>query len=415
MPTAGIGAEPATTVERPRPPRSVPNVYDAGPLAPPRVRPRIAFLVRALNYGGAERQLVVLATALHRLGSDVRVFAFYSGARPLEAELREAGVRLRVLGKTGRWDVIGFLRRLGTALREERIDVLHGYLDIPNAVSVVMRAFVPRLTVVWGVRASYMDLSQFDWLARATNPVVRILSRYAHLVIANSRAGLEHAVAHGYRHETATVIANGIDAGRFIPDRESGQRVRAEWNVAPGDCLIGLVGRLDPMKDHPTFLAAASLLAARRKVRFVCVGGGEPRYAAAMTELTNELGLSDRVVWAGPRADMCAVYNALDIVCSSSSGEGFPNVIGEAMACGVPCVVTDVGDSAWLLDQPALVAPPGDPEALADRLQLLVDDRAYAARVGIEGQQRIARHFSVSQLAAATEDAIGQLIAGRAQ
>jgi len=278
-----------------------------------------------------------------------------------------------------------------------------------------MRAFVPGLTVVWGVRASYMDLSQFDWLARATNPVVRVLSRYAHLVIANSRAGLEYAVAHGYRHETATVIPNGIDAAQFIPDRTSGQRVRAEWSVAADDCLIGLVGRLDPMKDHATFLAAASRLAARRDVRFVCVGSGEPRYAAAMRELANRLGLADRLVWAGTRADMCAVYNALDIMCSSSSGEGFPNVIGEAMACAVPCVVTDVGDSAWILDQPALVAPPRDPGALAERLQLLVEDRAYAARVGAEGQQRIVRHLSVSQLAAATEDAIGQLVAGQAQ
>ena len=89
------------------------------------------------------------------------------------------------------------------------------------------------------------------------------------------------------------------------------------------------------------------------------------------------------------------------------------NVIGEAMACGVPCVVTDVGDSAWILDQPALVAPPRDPAALAERMQRLVDDRAYAARVGADGRQRILREFSVSRLAASTEAALSQLIAGR--
>jgi len=102
-------------------------------------------------------------------------------------------------------------------------------------------------------------------------------------------------------------------------------------------------------------------------------------------------------------------------MCSSSSGEGFPNVIGEAMACGVPCVVTDVGDSAWILDQPALVAPPRDPMALAERMQRLADDRAYAARVGADGRQRILREFSVARLAASTEHALSQLVAGRAR
>ena len=414
MSAAGIGTARDAVLEPTRSSRSRARVGEGRAPAPRRTSPKIAFLVRALEYGGAERQLVVLAKALHERGNDVRVLTFYAGA-PLEAELRQAGVPLRSLGKTGRWDVFGFLRRLHGVLREERVDILHGYLDVPNAVAVVMRVLHPGLTVVWGVRASYMDLTQFDWLARVTSPIVRALSRYAHLVIANSRAGLEYAVAHGYRRATATVIPNGIDAERFVPDRAPGLRVRAEWGVAPHECLIGLIGRLDPMKDHATFLAAASRLGARPDVRFVCVGGGEPRYAGELAERAEQLELADRLIWAGPRPDMCAVYNALDIMCSSSSGEGFPNVIGEAMACGVPCVVTDVGDSAWILDQPALVAPPRDPAALAERMRRLVDDRAYAARVGADGRQRILREFSVSRLAASTEAALSQLIAGRLQ
>ena len=412
MSAAGIGTARDAVIEPTHASRAIARVGDGRGSPPSRVRPKIAFLVRALEYGGAERQLVVLAKAMHERGNDVRILTFYGGA-PLEAELRQAGVPLRTLGKTGRWDVIGFLRRLHAVLREEPVDILHGYLDIPNAVAAVMRVLHPRLTVVWGVRASYMDLTQFDWLARVSNPIILALSRYAHLVIANSRAGLEYAVAQGYRRATATVIPNGIDAERFVPDRAAGLRVRTEWGVAPHECLIGLIGRLDPMKDHPTFLAAAARLGARPDVRFVCVGGGEPRYADEMAGLARQFGLADRVIWAGPRADMCPVYNALDIMCSSSSGEGFPNVIGEAMACGVPCVVTDVGDSAWILDQPALVAPPRDPAALADRMQRLVDDRAYAARVGADSRQRVLREFSVSRLAASTEEALSRLIAAR--
>jgi len=373
---------------------------------------KIVFLARSLDRGGAERQLVALATALHRRGHAVLVIVFYPGT-PLEAELTDAGVRVRSLDKSGRWDMLGFLRRLYQVLREERPEVLHGYLDIPNVSAVLMRPLVPRLRVVWGVRASNMDLSRYDWLARAFDPIVRSLSRYAHLIIANSRAGSAYVASRGYPPSTIVVIPNGIDADRFHPDRASGRRVRREWNVAPDEKLVGLVGRIDPMKDHPTFLSAAARVAAvRGDVRFACVGDGDPRYRHELTRLADGLGLTHRLIWAGTRADMPAVFNALDVACSSSLyGEGFPNVIGEAMACGVPCVVTDVGDSAWILDHPPLVSPPGDPDAFAQRLNLLLDGgEAYAARVGAEGRQRILSHFSVARLVTATEDAICGLL-----
>lgn len=375
-------------------------------------RPRkVTFLTRSLDHGGAERQLVVLAKELHRRGHAVLVLVFYPGT-PLESELTDAGVRVRSLGKTGRWDVLGFLWRLYRVLCEERPDVLHGYLDVPNASAILMRALMPRLRVVWGVRASNMDLSRYDWLARAADPAVRSLSRYAHLIIANSQAGSTYVVSRGYPPDTIVVIPNGIDTDRFRPDRVSGHRVRREWNVAPGEKLVGLVGRIDPMKDHPTFLAAAARVASMRgDVRFVCVGDGDPRYRRQLQRLADGLGLTHRLVWAGTRADMPAVFNALDVACSSSRfGEGFPNVIGEAMACGVPCVVTDVGDSAWILDQPALVSPPGNPDAFAQRLTLLLDGgEAYAARAGTEARHRIVGHFSVARLVTATEDALAGL------
>ena len=148
------------------------------------------------------------------------------------------------------------------------------------------------------------------------------------------------------------VIPNGIDTSRFREMPGSGARLRALWGVRDDQILIGLVGRLDYMKDHPTFLrAAAKLTHHNDSVRFVCVGGGPISYAAQLKDLSSELGLHDRIVWAGDQDDMPSVYSALDLLVSSSSGEGFSNVIGEAMACGVPCVVTDVGDSALIVGE----------------------------------------------------------------
>ena len=379
---------------------------------PRRASVKTAFLIRSLDFGGAERQLVLLATALRGRGHDVLVVVFYPGG-PLEAELRHAGVAIRSLDKAGRWDVLGFLSRLRHIVREERPDVLHGYLDVANAVAVAMRPFAPDLKVVWGVRASKLDATRYDWLTRASALVARVLSRYAHLVISNSRAGLAHALSLGYLPRTLWVIPNGIDTQRFAPDRELGRRVRDEWNVRPDETLIGLVGRVDPMKDHPTFLAAASRLLTRRTdLRFVCVGNGGARYRSEMIALAERLGLAERLIWVNGRPDMPAVFNALDVMCSSSAfGEGFSNVIGEAMACGIPCVVTDVGDSAWLVGRRDLVAPPRDARVLAERLSELVDGGdARLAHIGREARQRVIEHFSVANLVDATEGALLGLV-----
>jgi glycosyltransferase involved in cell wall biosynthesis len=143
--------------------------------------------------------------------------------------------------------------------------------------------------------------------------------------------------------------------------------VRDEWGIDDEAITIGLVGRLDPMKDHATFLRAAKIFNQKeRRVRFVCVGDGKEPYKSEIHSLCKVLGLNGHLIWAGEREDMPSVYNAIDIVTSSSSGEGFPNVIGEAMACGVLCVVTDVGDSAIIVGETGNVVPSEDPQALAD-------------------------------------------------
>jgi len=171
-----------------------------------------------------------------------------------------------------------------------------------------------------------------------------------------------------------TVIPNGIDTEHFKPDPMARKLIRAEWGVADNEILIGLVARLDPMKDHSTFLRAATMLAQERPdVRFVCVGDGAEPYKSEVRRLATELALGDRLIWAGARHDMPAVWNALDLAVSSSSyGEGFSNTIAEAMACGVPCVVTDVGDSALIVGDAGIIVQPSMPAALCEGFRQMV-------------------------------------------
>jgi glycosyltransferase involved in cell wall biosynthesis len=209
-------------------------------------------------------------------------------------------------------------------------------------------------------------------------------------------------LARGFHAQRFIVIHNGTDTRQFKPDRESGKLIRKAWGVAEQTVLIGLVARLDPMKDHQTFLkAAAILVAADSDIRFVCVGSGPENYAADLCRLAEEYGISSGLIWAGQRDDMPAVYNALNIVCSSSVSEGLPNTIAEAMACGVPCVVTNVGDSALLVGETGIVVPPNDPQALADGLKeglnLLTSEQRPNPRSRIEAR------FGVGQLKEKTE------------
>lgn len=366
------------------------------------------FLVRSLDRGGAERQLVVLAKGLARRRHAVSVAVFFGGG-VYEAELARAGVRVINLGKQGRLDILAFLARLVRLLRKERPAVLHGYLGVPNILATVLKPFLPGTRIVWGVRASNVDLSRYDWLSRWVYRLERRLARFADRIIANSDAGRRHAIANGFPEAVMAVIPNGIDTDCFRPDPEGRRRIRTEWGLGEHEILVGLVGRLDPMKDHPVFLEAASQIArVRQDVRFVCVGDGPEDYAAALKEHAAALGLTRQLIWAGARDDMPAVYSALDIASSSSYGEGFSNTIAEAMACGLPCVATDVGDSARIVGDSGGVVPPRDHGALAAAIQHLIELPAKERReLGAACRARVVSEFGIDRLIQRTEQVLG--------
>lgn len=371
--------------------------------------PKTIFLTRSLDRGGAERQLVVLAKGLASRGHAVSVAVFYGGGVYV-AELAGAGVRVINLGKQGRWDILPFLNRLVGLLRKERPEVLHSYLSVPNVLVAVLKPLLQGTRIVWGVRASNVDLSRYDWLSSLAYALERRLARFADCIISNSDAGKRYAVANGFPEDKMKVIPNGIDTDYFRFDSEGRRQLRSAWGVGMHEILVGLVGRLDPMKGHPTFIEAASrIVRERRDVRFVCVGGGPADYARVLKQRVADLGLSNQLIWIGSRDDMPAIYSALDIATSSSSyGEGFSNAIAEAMACGVPCVVTDVGDSALIVGRKVSIVAPDDHGALATEIQGLANLLPEQRReMGEACRARVVSEFGVDRLVQRTERALG--------
>jgi len=370
---------------------------------------RLCFLIRDLETGGAQRQLVTLLEGLDPSRFTVTLITFYGGGRFSDQARQIPHLDYVSLDKRGRWDILGFMGRLLRELRRRRPDVLHGYMSTGNLFAVGLKPRLRGTRIAWGIRVSGMDFRRYHWTLGLLSRLEYLGSRFADLIICNSEAGRQNCLARGFPSQGMIVIPNGIDTERFRPDGEGRRLVRAAWNLRAGEILIGVVGRLDPMKDHSNFLrAAARIRQERDDVRFVCIGDGPTAYQEQLQALGHQLGLDDSLIWAGARSDMPAVQNALDIAVSSSLyGEGFPNAIGEAMACGVPCVVTDVGDSAWIVGETGIVVPPGDPAALAAGWQAcLTRDAAESGRMA---RERIVGDFSVPHLVRKTEEALCSL------
>lgn len=343
---------------------------------------RLAFIIRDLGAGGAQRQLLTLAAGLRRAGHEVTVLHFYGGM--FENALRDAGVRTTCVGKRSRWDLFGFFGRLVKAARETRAEVLHGYLAEANLMALFLKPLCRFPKVVWGVRDSQTDAHLWGLLGRLSFGLNCLLARFADVIICNSKAGRDYYAARGYPQGRMHVVPNGIDTERFQPMGQGGKK--------DGVRVFGLVGRLSPMKDHATFLRAA---AAVPEGRFVIVGSGDAGYEKEMRALAAQIGVAERVNWLPAQEDMPVVYAGFDcLVNSSAFGEGFSNVIGEAMACGVPCIASDVGDSAWLVGDPARVFPAGDHAALAQRMRDFQPS---------EPRARVVEEFSVERLIQRTE------------
>jgi glycosyltransferase involved in cell wall biosynthesis len=366
-------------------------------------RRKITLMTRSLMHGGTERQLVTLAKGIHALGNPISVLSLYSQG-PLREELLQAGIPCRSLAKKGRWDTLPFLLRLVSAIRAEQTDILYSFLAVPNLLSLLLKGLFPRIKTVWGIRTSGLDSLKLDPLGRRVQSLEARLSRCADVIITNSFAGLEYAVARGIPRGRMRVVHNGIDTDANYPDRTLGLRIRSKWNIQENEKLIGIVARLDLLKDHILFLKAATLLHLRRPdVRFVCVGGGSPEYADSLAGLARRLGIDRKIVWAGDCSDMLHIYNALDILTLCSETEGFPNALAEGMACGIPCVATNVGDCGRMIEGNGILVPSRTPEALSQAWEHMLETLpARGSMLAKEARERILERYPIDTLTART-------------
>lgn len=348
---------------------------------------RICHLINDLDVGGAERALVNLVQNLDpsRFSNEV-VSLIEPGV--FGDHLRAVGIPLTSLGmKRGRPSLHGLVK-LVRHLRRSKPTVLQTWLSHADLLGTAAHYFVPSSRLLWNVRCSDMATSPGSthllWITR----LLARLSFRPDAVIVNSKRGKLFHEEMGYRPRRWIELPNGVDAEQFRPRFDMKEKLRASLGIRTRGPVLGMIARYHPMKDQATFLQAAAKFSGDfPDARFVLCGKGCDSQNEDLNRLIVDSGLGDRVILLGVRDDMEMVYPVFDLVTLCSSfGEGFPNTLIEAMACGVPCVATDTGASAEIIEGVGSVVPPRDPAALAQAWRSL-----FAASMGLQAAEVRAR------------------------
>lgn len=311
--------------------------------------------------------------------------------------IRALGIPVHCLNIHPSWPSPLALLRLRSLLRQLQPDVVHGWMYHGGLAAILINSHP---VVIIGIRHSIHDIHHEKLAARL---IIRILQMFSSSkavarVVYNATVSAQQHMLLGYPSNKSLIIPNGFNCEHFRPDCDAGKRFLAEIGINEDAFVIGHIARFHPMKAHAIFMRAALMvMRTHPQVHVLLAGRGVVASNPAFVDFVNHPALKNRVHLLGERSDAPDMYNAMDVFCSSSSwGEGFPNVLGEAMACGVPCVATDVGDSAYIIGHTGIVVPPQEAQALAEAWRVMLDmNRQERSKLGQSARNRILAHFSL--------------------
>ncbi|MCL1467425.1 glycosyltransferase [Argonema galeatum] len=361
----------------------------------------ILYIITGLSTGGAEIMLYNLLSRINQARFSPVVLSL------IEPEIW--GKRIEALGipvYTVSMDAgkpsINALVKLLLLVNKIKPDLIQGWMYHGNFAAEVASLFhFFQIPVTWSIHHSIHSL---ELEKKMTIKIIKFGSYISHLAskiaFVSQASKLQHE-ALGYSQKNSCVVPNGFDTSLFVPSPENKLAVRTELKINQDTILIGMICRYHPMKDHANFLkAAACLLKTYPNVHFLLVGTKVDRNNQTLIQLMQKLNLSEQIHLLGERTDIPRITAALDILTVASAyGEAFPLVVGEAMSCGVPCVVTDVGDSAWIVSNTGRVVPPQNSEALANAWQELIELGSEAREnLGQAARNRIIESFSLESV-----------------
>lgn len=359
-------------------------------------------MITDLGQGGAEAVLYRLVVATRDRFDHSVVSLHQEGV--YGPDLREQGIPVTALGMSrGRLAMNG-LRRLQRITTEFRPDVVQTRLHHANLVGGLVARFSGAPPVVWALHSHDPGAVRATWKTRLVRRCSAWSSRsLPEFIVSDARSSAALHAEIGFSPAKLVVIRNGVDSTSFRPDAVAREQTRTRWGVAPDETLLGCVARWDPLKDHENLLQALKLVAdSGPAFRCALVGSGMTADNRDLHRMIERYGVRDRLILTGPTKDVAAIMNMLDIHVLPSCSESLPVSVMEAMACGIPCVVTDVGDTRDIVGETGWVVAPRDAGALAGAIQAALADCRQTARRG-RGEacrNRVINEFSLARMAA---------------
>ena len=355
---------------------------------------KIIHLISTLDRGGAEISLSRLVSNMDKYRFS-NIVVSLKNVGPVGREIQNEGISVFPLNmKKGFPDPRGILT-FNRILQRFRPDIIQCWLYHANLFGAL---FKHKAKILWNIRCSNMDLKTYGIIYRWTVKLGALFSSVPQVVISNSRSGLIEHKALGFHSKRWKVIPNGFDTNQFCPNSTSRKEMRTELGILKDSIVIGRIARFDPMKGYQSFFKAVSRLHRNHPdVHFIVAGKGITKQNSELMNMIDRVSITN-IHFLGERDDIHRIYPAMDIVSSTSAfGEGFPNNIGEAMSSGLPCVVTDVGDSKCIVNGTGIVIPKDDPIAIAQAWNRLInagpDERK---KMGVDARRRIQKHYNLA-------------------
>jgi len=368
---------------------------------------RVVHVIVDLGRGGAERALSRLVEAQKGSSEYEHVVISLTDLGCYGEPIRSMGVRVYVLGMRGALGLPVATIRLIKLLRSLKPDILQTWMYHADLIGGIAARFAGGVPVLWGIRS-------FD-LKRGAKLPTRIVQRlcaltstwFPTLILCVAEASRRNHIALGYDERRMRVVPNGFDVSPSDVSKSDIADLRSRHGIGDEHVVVGCVGRFHPAKDHRNFIDAAALLLQQFPAAiFMMVGPGLNSENVKLLAWIDGHGMRDRFVLLGERTDIPLCMGAMDVFCSPSRTEAFPQVVGEAMLMGCPCVVTDVGDTAFVVGNTAVVVERENAVALADGLaKLLRETPSERKGRGALARERICRDFSLGRTVQLTLEA----------
>lgn len=361
---------------------------------------RVLHVITGLLTGGAERALYNLLQGGLAKSFNSHIVSL-SDDGTMGPRIRALGVPVTTLDLRGGLSLFSGLEKLRQEVKDFQPDLIQGWMYHGNLAATFARTLAPGNPVLnWNVRHSLYELKHEKLLMKQVIRLNRFFSGTPDALLYNSHLSRKQHEGFGFSSRSGRVIPNGIDIKKFHFSGENRKHVRIELNISTDALVVGHVARLHPMKDHPAFLrAAVSLALLYPNTHFLLSGWNVSMNNKSLTDLIPKQ-VSDRFHLLGERDDVSELMSAMDVFCLSSAwGEGFPNVIGEAMAAGVPCVATDVGDSAVVIGDAGVVVPLCDEGALTIGIEKILQMTLGARKaLGVKARNRIVENYTLNAI-----------------